>query len=1683
MNKKLKWAIPLAVVALTGSTAALTACGGDDNGGHTHVYEWTWEGTDEGDEHWKVCKEDGVEEEGTRGPHVFVAGECECGAEQTVVAKKYGTATGQIKLHKLGEYITDYTGIKIDVGNDEAECNVDTATGKFTVTNLEAGKTHSLVITKNGFSSYRVPVKVEENQTATLGGSRGCVLEYEAFNNFMGWDADLHDFSHANDEEPYIRFKENPGGKTFNAMTNDYYTDVAATLNVKYNNSGHSWHLQGLAIKFNDGKHLIVEYSLGRIQIADCIWNTENNGLKKVNSLFTKDAAGLDDNGENFIYMLTDAEMTAIKDDDGKGVPLTAVIKQGVLYILFDGNCIYRYGLPEDYKDRQAQIAYFAFDGGSGAMFDYKITKTLPALESTLDIGVTKPDGIDCTVTATPEKDKYEYGDEIVLTFAAADGYKLDALTVNGVDMYGSVKANSLTVMADRATVDVDATFVKEVPVEFEIAVKGNRLGSTVAFAENTEVTLSGIDTPFTVNAAGKITGTAMAGRYTVSVDGYFSKEIVLNDTLNEIVLDYDAFKIVRWDTAGHDLSHVNDAEPYVKFTGPGASMNVVTKEKIYDNAVVSVVLKSKNSTDGWQQQGLILQFEDGKAAILNINIDGVTRLQYRPELFSDKNDATAGLHTAFEKEWVEFRNVTQAEKDRFGSDTGVELKVYRVGNMLYTYLDNVFKGVAVLPDKYADDKMGIGFFSYGAVAGSEWKFTVSDKAADFPAVDVTITDQTAAEANGKVTVPASIKLGDTVELTPNPATGYMIESITVKNAAGDTIQTTFADGKYTFTATERAYTVTATFVVTPDANAQAEVSGIGLGNTTVDMIGKTVSFKAEGGAVTKMTVNSASRVAGILLPGAYTVSLEGFYDLTVTVDEDGAFENLDDGLVFAKILFVYNFPNEENINPDNASSKVDYSKVATEGKLIAKENCVMYEWTVDEFEGDKAFTVTLKNGNGQQAIFASFEDFRDGSHKHGVHYALAPAGDSFKIQVPNGGWYFGVEQTISGAWEIGNGEDYGNPITADAKKAYDEGTLTFTLARQSNVMYVILDGKILGTYNINAYVNNKTRFAVSASLAQAGYEIPFKIEDTSDVLARIGTALGDDLTGLMGAWKHVAATTDTRATVAVSGARGLATFKQADSVKESLTFKLASKNANGDQGIMYRFADGKYAAVRFQGGSNNHIQYTCDTTLYSDNYLVGWGNDYKLNETEMTAVNGDGLDITFIRDGSVFYVYAGDRLLNVRNVGGAYATARGEMSLIIWNGQNVAFEYDRKTGDAVTIPSEDQRFSAYVSTTFPSSKPNNYDVKLNKDLVSSGESVTLTIQTISATWWNAWSYFPTSVKVNGVEKFVASDMVSNGANHLTYTLTIENITENTAIEVVIAQGTTIPDGVIVTVKDGVGGTATCDSGKDGYYWNDGCDIYMVPADGYEIESITVDDGTPVTSGWEYDSKNSRFVYTLPNPITKSTTVVVAYKVTETAPAVTATASIVEDPTAEVTFGADITEGDKTYEVLAYDRIGIKDEAQAHVSSDETKVNANGWLTENKSGSFGGKGYNVKGGEGITDGSCVYIGTGDVTLKITKDVVQIRIYVGAWNDTYQQGGTFTLKIGDTVIATQVYANNGDGTPNGGKKNDVIVFTLDTSALAADASVDAVLHFENAHTDSNLPCAGIQILGEKATVTD
>ena len=192
---------------------------------------------------------------------------------------------------------------------------------------------------------------------------------------------------------------------------------------------------------------------------------------------------------------------------------------------------------------------------------------------------------------------------------------------------------------------------------------------------------------------------------------------------------------------------------------------------------------------------------------------------------------------------------------------------------------------------------------------------------------------------------------------------------------------------------------------------------------------------------------------------------------------------------------------------------------------------------------------------------------------------------------------------------------------------------------------------------------------------------------------------------------------------------------------------------------------------------------------------------------------------------------------------------------------------------------------------------------------------------------------------------------------------------------------------------------------------------------------------------------------------------------------VTASVALKENPTDAVTLGADITDGATTYEVLAFEQYGVANEGGANIvyTVDENNLidgsDLTGKSTTAGSSSFGIKGYAITGGTDSTvkDGSCYYLSTGNVEISLTNKVAQIRIYVGAW---YGQSGTFALKADGKTLSTYAYSNED-------KQSDVIVFTVDTSALTDSETLNCVLEFVNTSAnDGTLPCAGIQVLGVK-----
>ncbi len=1463
MNKKLKFAIPFAVLALSCGIAA-AGCGGG-NGEHTHDYS-AW-GHDE-TQHWKECPDDHEKDNSTVANHVFVAGECECGAtEKTgpIVQAKYGTVTGKVKLTKNGVQVTDATvlnGITVDMGDDKVEFTPSVADGvySFTVTKVEVGKTYELSITCTGYESYSTEILLEEeNEVAPIGGANGITLNYETFGLLAGYDGSYHDFSKVN--ENIIKFLENDGSKTLNVITKETYGDVSASLKLKFNNSTHSFHTQGIVLKFEDGKHLIVRYHNGdqrngNIQYVNNAWDP----CKAEDTLFGTNA-GLNQWGEAPIHTLLDAETAAIKAD---GLDLKVVLKGGTLYSFFDGKFIAKYALPEGYAAKKVQVGYFAWNAASNAEFNYEISRTVPEkMETALDIKVTQPQGVTgCAVTATPEKQAYEFGEQIELSFTAAKGYKLGTLTVGGVDKLKSVLNGKLTITADRPSLEIVATYVQEEPIALDLTVKGKKLGTTAALAQGTTVSFKGTDYTFTVGADGKIANEAVVkGSYTVVVDGYLEKEIEFNEELKEITLEYDTFKeILGW--GDFDFTKQNEATPEFGITN---DCGVIFTNETYGDVKTSIYLKGNNMNAG--NGGLLFRFvgeglaENGET--VTVTMQGTKKVQFSEDKLWDKTTVASGCVW---NNLYYFENCHDDDADRTAGANAakyleeyaagtLKLSVARKGATFLVFLDDALIGQMTVNEKYAEAKCEVGFFSANLGNTSDWKSWKVEISKEVSLADVTVTDATAKDANGTIEISEGAKLGDTVTITVKPATGYMLDKLTV---SGGVTPTAGNNNTYTFVAAEKTYTVTATFKEAPAVEAEAAVTGIGLGASAVDMNGKEITFKPATGAETKLTVTDG-KVKGILAEGEYTVSCEGFYDLTATVAENGSFAE-GTSLAFSRKLFVFNYLNEGGIN-DNGDS----TAAATESKIKAKNDGNVFEWSTDNYD-DIAFTTTLKDGNGNQGVFVHFV----GTEKAGVKIRF----ENTKAQYWSG-WGWGINN-VAGKWDFmdNGGANYANPMSDELLAKYRGDGLKLTVLRKGAMVYALIDGEVYSAQIISNTSNvdcatAKVKFGVFVESAKQGYEIPFEVSTDVDSILNAAKDAHNVL-GALGKW------TVTDTTLAVTG-DGYAEVAPTDKqTKESLKINIAAKNSsngNHTQGLVYRFDNGKWLAARIESNENaSYIQYSQDALLPScGGYLRGWTLVHDLTAEEKTAFNGDGVELQLVRDGKCVYVLLGGNVIDKVVLGDEYGEMDGVIAATIQNGTGTAYAYEYKAGENVTVP------QVYTVNASFDGAANGYDIVLDKSVVAKDGIVTLTVKTQND-WWNAWSMFPTKINVNGVDtELTVADLVSDGANKLHYTKEL-TVTADTEIKVTVAKGTVISKGVVVTVKDSVGGTATSDSGENGYYWNDACTLYMTPAEGYEIASITVDGGEPITAGWTFNSAQNRYEYNIADPIQKAITVVVEFR-------------------------------------------------------------------------------------------------------------------------------------------------------------------------------------------------------------
>lgn len=1044
MKKKLKIAIPFAVLTLTCGISAGVLAGCNS---HVHNYsDWKIEG----DEHVRVCPDDGETDESTRAPHEFFGGECECGAKENA-DKKYGTASGQIKLHKLGSYATDYTGITVDMGDDDVTANVDPATGKFTIEDVEAGKNYNLKISKDGYKDYSTVVNVEAGKDTVIGGKTGAVLEYDAFGLLCGYDGNYHDFSHVNDENPVFNFLENDGSKTLNVLSMDGYSEVSASLHLEYSNSLNNMRTQGIVLKFEDGKHVIIRYHNGdnvngNIQYVGELWD-----FKKSDSLFDMSKTEEWAWNEHKLRDLTSAETKTIKAD---GLDLTVMLKDGAIHTFLGGAYIASYTLPEGYAGKKAQVGYFVFNTVSNASVSYNITDSVPEMKSKLNINITQPeDGTVCSVTAAPVKDSYELSESVELTFTAPEGYRLESLTIAGEDRYADVISGTLTIDTNRINLDIDAVFAKEKEVDLDVLVKGLKLGTTANLAQGTNVTFKNTSHSFEVDANGKITGSVMSGRYTVVVDGYFEKSVTIDENTTEIVLEYDTFKqLLGW--GRFDFDKQNDKTTELGLTNDCAVF--LTNDTYSDRVMASIYLKGNNMTAG--NGGLVFRFVGAGLAAngetFTVIMQNTTKVQVAEDGLWGNTTVAQGCT------WnnvLYFKDCYDDDKDRVADANAKEyldayakgelkLSVLREGADFYLFLNGRFIGKHTVNAKYANASCEVGFVVSNLQDNSSWKSLKGEIDTVSQRQVAALTNGTAAGAHGTVTLPTEEhKVGDNAVITVTPDEGYVIKKLTV---GGRDVTSSLQINQETRVGTCSALlygdsAVVAEFEQVAYSSIQSSVSVRKLGGQISALADETAVILSNKNFKYTVNVSGGKIDVSKIAVGVYTVGAEGCVNGTVTIGA-GKYE---EAIVLEYVTFTSWVGYDDHLH--------DYSHVNDAQPTIGVNG--NGSKSLDIISTDKyvdvAVTIKAKSANAGviQGIVLKFEDGRCAIFNIKTDQELV----QFRPEQWGQNSIF-VNGEGNGVWK----ESAAGTVTQDDINKFNGDGVDVTLVRKGGTLYAYVDGR-----------------------------------------------------------------------------------------------------------------------------------------------------------------------------------------------------------------------------------------------------------------------------------------------------------------------------------------------------------------------------------------------------------------------------------------------------------------------------------------------------------------------------------------------------------------------------------------------------------------------------------------------
>ncbi len=831
MNKKIKLAIPFAVLAITCGIAA--GCGG----GHEHSYT-EWGHTAE--QHWKQCPDDKTIDESTKEGHTFFDGICECGERQPVVdvtitngttdtngtvtlskttgktgdtvtvtvapnegyqlksltindANVFGAMTGNTYEFKVAADTTviavfekiasssvnaAITGRKYGVTGNSLTAGMPvtlSATGRDDVVTEIKADGDNLVIAVDEIAGDNWSVKVDGYVAATILIPRDAeytttiALEYDLMENLKAtWgNSDSVDLSNQNAG----KIKHTGGYVQWVSSKNSYDASESVAITATVGKGGYR---QGVFIRFKGETYDDDKYVMVSKENNDKIgWCAMGGGSDYRGSAISP--------WEDNIKPLTknEYELTLVRDGAD-------------IYFFVDGEYINKKTFSE-YADKECYVGLFC----TGAT-------TMENSERTFSIGdyddffktvtITDTTGTGANGSITLPAGEHKVGEQVEISVTPDSGYVVSSLTVNGKEYADRVANGKVTVTLTKDTVEVKATFIKS------------------AFTASNEVCPQG----------------------TYDFDSY-----IVND---KFVLGYK-----RYNASG-------DAPSYGGLIGNGLD-GITRYGNDYNGSIGKINFKANGITNS-----NCLFLNNGQYIDVTVKVPkNATQIL----IFTGTYDGGDKTITC---------NLYNADGNCVGN-----------GTFLHTRGDNPRADLVTFDVDTSE--FGADGETFTLRIGGDCSTTVAAIAVLGEKHDVTITDGTT-DTNGTVTITGTtgnkITTGEQVTVALEPDSGYRIKDLKVN---GQSVLASLEDNAYTFIAIQDA-TVVAEFekLQLVDVTLTLNVEDYS-GNFVELEDGTTVEFKDVNGYVTyTYTVGDTGNFTQ-MYAGTYKVTCDGYFEKQITVE------------------------------------------------------------------------------------------------------------------------------------------------------------------------------------------------------------------------------------------------------------------------------------------------------------------------------------------------------------------------------------------------------------------------------------------------------------------------------------------------------------------------------------------------------------------------------------------------------------------------------------------------------------------------------------------------------------------------------------------------------------------------------------------------------------------------------